>query len=598
MEVAEKQLVGIQSAPDGTRVATILCCHCGASFAPVSTGTNICVKCISNQVDITGGITREGILEFCKKCERYQRPPWIRAELESKELLDICLKKIRGLNKVKLVDAAFIWTEPHSRRVKLKLTVQQEVMNNTSIQQSFPVEFVVNYLQCPDCKKDFTPHKWKAQVQLRQRVDHKKTFFFIEQLILKHGMHSKMLHVEEVHGGINFTFKDRAQASKLVEFLQTLLPMRIKPSKQLISTNEQNSVYNYKYTFSVEIPRVCKEDLVILKPKLANQLGGCGKLLLCTKVGSVLQFVDIMNSKIIELSGQQYFQHEQDIVIVPSKGNLSEFMVFDVELPESKNQSQSFIQTKFKASTATIGRVSDWENFEVKTHLGDVLNEGSSVMAYDMTSLNLTGENEDLSHLGNIPDVIIVKKIYPEKTKKNRKRVWKLKHLEKQEKNMNNLHKGSGQRERDEKDYQEFLVELEDDAEMRAHMNLYKDEKAIQDLQNQPEIDESQSEITNETETSQPRKVHKKGKKTKVKKGAKANEAKEEEEELKVAENKEEAKVNNEGEKKKIDTKGIKIEELLNDLNLEDEKEIRVGGEIDDDEDVEEEDDDNIEVTK
>jgi len=41
---------------------------------------------------------------------------------------------------------------------------------------------------------------------------------------------------------------------------------------------------------------------------------------------------------------------------------------------------------------------------------------------------------------------------------------------------MNNLHKGSGQRERDEKDYQEFLVELEDDAEMRAHMNLYKDE--------------------------------------------------------------------------------------------------------------------------
>ena len=32
---------------------------------------------------------------------------------ESKELLTYCIKRVRGLGKVKLVDAAFIWTEPH-----------------------------------------------------------------------------------------------------------------------------------------------------------------------------------------------------------------------------------------------------------------------------------------------------------------------------------------------------------------------------------------------------------------------------------------------------------------------------------------------------
>jgi nonsense-mediated mRNA decay protein 3 len=32
---------------------------------------------------------------------------------ESKELLTYCIKRVRGLQKVKLVDAAFIWTEPH-----------------------------------------------------------------------------------------------------------------------------------------------------------------------------------------------------------------------------------------------------------------------------------------------------------------------------------------------------------------------------------------------------------------------------------------------------------------------------------------------------
>jgi nonsense-mediated mRNA decay protein 3 len=48
-------------------------------------------------------------------------------ELESKELLSYCLRRVRGMNKVRLVDASFVWTEPHSRRLKLKLTVQKEV---------------------------------------------------------------------------------------------------------------------------------------------------------------------------------------------------------------------------------------------------------------------------------------------------------------------------------------------------------------------------------------------------------------------------------------------------------------------------------------
>lgn len=54
-------------------------------------------------------------------------------ERESKELLAFCLKKIKGLNTVKLIDAQFIWTEPHSRRIKLKLVIQKEVINNASI---------------------------------------------------------------------------------------------------------------------------------------------------------------------------------------------------------------------------------------------------------------------------------------------------------------------------------------------------------------------------------------------------------------------------------------------------------------------------------
>lgn len=66
---------------------------------------------------------------WCKDCNRYLQPPkhWVRAELESKELLTFCLKRIKGLQKVKLVDAGFIWTEPHSKRLKVKAVIQAEV---------------------------------------------------------------------------------------------------------------------------------------------------------------------------------------------------------------------------------------------------------------------------------------------------------------------------------------------------------------------------------------------------------------------------------------------------------------------------------------
>ena len=57
--------------------------------------------------------------------------------MESPEFLGYCLKLIKGINKgLKLVDSTFIWTEPHCRRVKVKLTLQKEVMHGTILQKN------------------------------------------------------------------------------------------------------------------------------------------------------------------------------------------------------------------------------------------------------------------------------------------------------------------------------------------------------------------------------------------------------------------------------------------------------------------------------
>ena len=105
-------------------------------------------------------------------------------------------RKVSGLKKVKLVDASWIWTEPHSRRLKLKLTVQKEVGNGAVLQQAMAVTFVVRNQQCDNCAAAFTNNTWTAVVQVRQRVDHKRTFFYLEQLILKHSAHSQCTNIQ------------------------------------------------------------------------------------------------------------------------------------------------------------------------------------------------------------------------------------------------------------------------------------------------------------------------------------------------------------------------------------------------------------------
>lgn len=53
------------------------------------------------------------------------RPPWIACDRDSKELLALLLKKIKGLNKAKIINAGFIWTESHSKRIKVKITIEK-----------------------------------------------------------------------------------------------------------------------------------------------------------------------------------------------------------------------------------------------------------------------------------------------------------------------------------------------------------------------------------------------------------------------------------------------------------------------------------------
>ena len=98
---------------------------------------------------------------------------------------------------------------------------------------------------------------------------------------------------------------------------------RYKTSQELISHDVHSNTYNYKFTFSVEIVPVCRDNVVCLPRRVANALGNirlgetdtctnvytctvhplhvnvyfvhCSPLVICSKVNSSLQVIDPTN---------------------------------------------------------------------------------------------------------------------------------------------------------------------------------------------------------------------------------------------------------------------------------------------------------------
>lgn len=274
-----------------------MCCLCGVLIQP--NPSNMCVNCLRDQVDITDGIQKQLLINQCRGCSRYLTPPthWSYCDLESKELLSICLKRIKSLNKVKLVDASFVYTEPHSKRLKVKLTIQKEVFSGTILQQAFIVEYIVMNQQCSECERFEAKDTWNAVVQVRQKTDHKKTFFFLEQLILKHNAHSFVTKLKEMPDGLDFFFSTKQYARKFTEFLSTVVPVREKTSEKLVSTDIRNNTANYKHTYFVEIVPICRDDFVCLPPSLVKKLGGIDPLYLCYKVTNSIHLINISTLK-------------------------------------------------------------------------------------------------------------------------------------------------------------------------------------------------------------------------------------------------------------------------------------------------------------
>ncbi len=173
-----------------------------------------------------------------------------------------------------------------------------------------------------------------------------------------------------------------------------------------------------------------------------------------------------------------------------------EFVVLDVE-PSGNTRgkwvmadAQVALSGAFRSTGAyEDDRMMDYETaastnqiFHTRTHLGGILQPGDTVMGYHLSNANFNSDDFASLPQDRIPDVILVRKAYPNRRKKNKSRNWRLRSIAKEEGEEGETGSGRGavgrtggrDQKKVEEDYELFLRDLEEDPEMRSAVNLYK----------------------------------------------------------------------------------------------------------------------------
>jgi nonsense-mediated mRNA decay protein 3 len=377
------------------------------------------------------------------------------------------------------------------------LTIQKEVLTATVLEQIFEVEYLVQGAQCPDCARLAAKNTWKAIVQVRQKVPHKRTFLFLEQLILKHGLQKDTISVKEVKDGLDFFYSQRSHAIKMVEFLTGVVPVRVKASEQLLSMDTHSNTANYKFSYSVEIAPICKDDLVCLPSKLAKQLGNISPLTICTRIGNSIHLMDPATLQTVELAAHIYWRTPFEALAGVT--DLVEFTVLDCEPsgPTTGRWVEADAQVALNgAFTSRRGGKDDDDDhamlmdygsssgaedqiYHTRTHLGAILQPGDTALGFHLSHANFNSDEFAMLPSERIPDLVLVKKTYPNRRKKNKPRNWRLQSMAKEAADdeagrgvVGRL--GGRDQKKVNQDYELFFRELEEDAEMRGAVNLFK----------------------------------------------------------------------------------------------------------------------------
>lgn len=281
----------------------------------------------------------------------------------------------------------------------------------------------------------------KTRVAVRQKSDHKLILYFFEQLLLKHHIDERFpFDCEEVSHGIDFLFDSPMNATKFMEFCETVIPCRSTKRKE----ND----------FFVELGSVCVGDVVCLPQRLYNKIGGkLGPIVICCKVSREYHFIDPKNGSGFKMNAQDFFKYEVKPLF--SYRQMEKFIVLDVRITEGKIIKKKYVQGEVQVQkNSQVGQHLDSMPITCNCHFSHIIQPGDIVLGYDFINSNSTDDIESTFKRVNFADIILIRR-YEELSKK---RIFELQSLCLER----------------EDDFEHFLDEIEIDKEMRSNINLYK----------------------------------------------------------------------------------------------------------------------------
>ena len=159
------------------------------------------------------------------------------------------------------------------------------------------------------------------------------------------------------------------------------------------------------------------------------------------------------------------------------------------------NVSRAAAKQKYKMVSVERARQEDFgandRTFFVNTHLGNFLNPFDTVLGYDLDQMQLSElddyENKNTKSKASLPEVVLVRKSFPRARKRHTNRFWHIKKLDMEQIDEGNIHQKKNKEGKTSKDVDmdHFMQDIEENPDMREHINLYKDSKVIDELEKQ-----------------------------------------------------------------------------------------------------------------
>ena len=204
---------------------------------------------------------------------------------------------------------------------------------------------------------------------------------------------------------------------------------RAKTSEQLISMDIQNSTTNSKLTYSVEIIPICKDDIVCIPIKVARAMSNIAQLVICHRVGNQIYLIDPMTLTLGDISANHYWR--TPFPPLADIAQATEFIVLDIE--PTSHPPKTAKGGRFLLADAQVTPVGGSMNADViyhtRTHLGAVLKPGDTVLGYRLANSNFNNDAFEAMNQTMMPEVILVRKTYPNRRKKSKPRGWRLKSI-------------------------------------------------------------------------------------------------------------------------------------------------------------------------